>query len=639
MFRMDDTLPKRLIENYKKYGSNKVAMRKKYLGIWKCYTWKDYYEKVKYFSLGLIKLGIKRGEKVCIIGDNDPEWYWASIAAQAIGAIPLGIFPDSNPSEIGYIIEHSDSTFVLAKDQEEVDKLLTIKDGLPNLKKIIYWDPLGLEFYKELLLVSFEEILELGKMHEETHPDIFEENVRTGRGEDQALLAYTSGTTGLPKGVMISHKNLISSIHIWLKDDPLYDSDEYVSYLSPALVTEYILGIGMGLIAGATVNFPEEPETVQEDIREIGPQYVLHHPRIWEELARTVQIRINGSTFLKKYSYKLAVRISNRVSELRFQRQRPNLLWRSLNRLAHLTVFRPIKSHLGLLRTRICYTGGASVAPENLKFFSNLGINLKQIYNLTEAICVAMHRDGKVNPETVGHVHSTGVKVKISDEGEILVSGDSVFQGYHKDVELTQKVFMDGWLRTGDAAYFDRDGQLIYLGRMSEVISIVEGKKLFPQFIESSLRFSPYIKDAIVSRGEGRGDLVAIIIIELANVGMWADNRKITYTTYSDISQKPEVYDLVRKEVVRVNKLLPERMQIHRFTNLFKEFDVDEAELTRTRKLKRAFLENRYSQLIDAMYRETPEFVVETKLKYRDGREGTINTPLKLASVQGRTIE
>lgn len=639
MFRMDDTLLKRLAENFRKYGSGKIAMRKKYLGIWKCYTWKDYYDHVKYFSLGMLKLGVKGGEKVCILGDNDPEWCWASLSTQAIGAISLGIFPDSSPSEIEYILKHSDTTVVVAKDQEEVDKLLMVKDGLSGLRKIIYWDAVGLEFYKDPLLVSFTEILESGKRHEATAPGLFEEKVRAGKGEDQALLAYTSGTTGSPKGVMISHANLIGSIEIWLRDDPLYDKDEYVSYLCPALVTEYILGIGAGLVAGSTVNFPEAPETVQEDLREIGPHYTLHHPRVWEELARTVQIRISGSTFFKKLSYRIAVRISRRVNELRDRKKKLNVLWKGLYQLAHRTVFGPIKRHLGLSRTRICYTGGASLAPETLRFFSNVGINLKQVYNLTEAICVAMHRSGEVNPETVGHVVSTGVKVRISEEGELLVKGGTVCQGYYKDAEQTRKAFSDGWLCTGDAAHFDRDGQLVYLGRVSEVLSTSKGEKLFPQFVESSLRFSPYIKDAMVSRGEGGDHLVAIIIIDSGNVGMWADNRKIAYTTYSDISQKPEVYDLVRGEVLRVNKLLPDTLQIRKFTNLFREFDVDESELTRTRKLKRGFLESRYSQLIDAMHKEAPEFVVETRIKYRDGKEGTIRTPLKMASVQGGTGE
>ncbi len=632
---MNDTLPKRLIENYRKYGSSKIAMRKKALGIWRCHTWKDYYENVKYFSLGLLELGVKEGEKVCILGDNDPEWYWACISSQSIGAIPLGIFPDSSPSEIEYILKHSDTTVVLAKDQEEVDKLLTIKDGVPGLKKIIYWDAEGLESYKDPLLASFRDIVESGKSHEETAPGLFEEKVKAAKGEDEALLAYTSGTTGPPKGVMISHRNLMSSIQIWLKDDHLYDKDEYVSYLCPALVTEYILGIGAGLVASTTVNFPEAPETVQEDLREIGPHYLLHHSRVWEELARTIQIRISGSSFFKKLSYKLAVGVSHRASELRDRKEWPNILWKGLYQLAHWTVFGPIKTHLGLSRTRICYTGGTSLASETLKFFSSIGVNLKQVYNLTEAICVAMHRNGEVNPETVGHVLSTGVKVKISEEGEVLVRGDTVCQGYYKDAGLIQKAFLDGWLRTGDAGYFDREGQLVYLGRMLEVFSTLKGEKLFPHSVESSLRFSPYIKDAMVSRGEGDHDLVAIIVIDSANVGMWAANRKIAYTTYSDISQKPEVYDLVQKEVLRVNRLLPERIKIRRFTNLFREFDVDEAELTRTRKLKRVFLERRYSQLIDAMCKGASEFVVETKTKYRDGKEGTIRTHLNVASVQG----
>lgn len=627
-----DTLPKLLKCNYKKYGDRKVAMRVKEFGIWQSYTWKDYYEKVQYFSLGLISLGLEPGDKVSILGENKPQWYWAELATQAAGGAVVGIFTDCMPPEVKYFVIHSDSKFVVAHDQEQVDKLLKIKDELPLLKRVIYWDPKGLWDYDDPILISFDRVLELGKEYESFHPGVFEERVERGKGEDIAVFCYTSGTTGLPKAAMLSHQSLVFGMQAWREVDKWREEDQYVSFLPPAWITEQGLGVVGSLLSGMEVNFPEEPETVQENIREIGAQILFWGPRNWESVTRLVQAKITDTTFLNRLLYYLFLPVGYKMADIHGAGKKPNLLWQFLFFLAHWMVFRDLKDKVGLSKVRVAYTAAAPISPDILRYFQAIGVNIKQLYGGSEQGLVTLHRDGDIRWETSG-VNMPGIEVRLSEEGEIIVRGDNLFVGYYKDPKATGEKLRNGWYYTGDFGHIDDDGHLIVMDRMSDLRQLRGGQKFSPQYAEVRLRFSPYIKDVLVVGGEDKAYVTAIVNIDLDNVGRWAEARRLPYTTFTDLSQKPEVIDLIRKDIDRLNRSLPEWARIKKFANLHREFDADEAELTRTRKLRRTFVEERYHQLIEALYSGAVELPVEAPITYRDGRKGIIKTAIKVNSL------
>jgi len=627
-----DTLPKYLVQSYQRHGDQKVAMRKKELGIWREFTWKDSYEQVKYLALGLVSLGLQRGDKVAIIGDNDPQYYWAELAVQAAGGAVAGIFTDCVPREVKYIVEHSDCTFVFAKDQEQCDKLLAIRDQVPKVKKVIYWDHKGLGGYDEPWLLGFDQVVALGRRLETARPGLFLEMVAQGKAQEVAIICYTSGTTALPKGAMVTHSNLIFGYQAATAVDPRSDTDDYLSFLPLAWITEHVLGLAVHVISGMVVNFPEEPETVQADLREIAPCSLLFSSRLWENVASTVQVRMNDSSPLKRALYRLALPIGHRVADLRFQGKDPDLLWRALHAVADLAVFRPLRDKLGLVKVRSAYTSGATLSPEVVRFFRALGVNLKQIYGSTEAIVHTIHRQGNIRMDTVGPP-APGVEVRIAENGEILVRSPGVFVGYYRDLVSTAEKLKDGWFHTGDAGYLTQDGHLIYLDRVKDLLELADGGRFSPQYIEGRLKFSPYIKDTIVLGGKERAFVAAIVNIDFENVGKWAENRRLPYTTFVDLSQKPEVYDLIRRDVERVNVALPAAARVRKFVLLHKEFDPDEAELTRTRKLRRAFVEERYRNLVEAIYRGLDRVIVRAEVRYRDGRTGTVETPINVCSL------
>jgi len=627
------TLPKLLKGNYEKYGDKKVAMRVKDFGIWQTYTWKDYYEKVKYFSLGLISLGLEWGDKVSILGENKPEWYWAELATQAAGGVVVGIFTDCMSNEVKYYVEHSDSKFVIAHDQEQVDKLLQIKDELPLVKKVIYWDPKGVWNYDEPILMSFNEVIEMGKEYDKLHPDLFEANIERGSGEDVAIFCYTSGTTGLPKAAMMKQRAIVQAGGAWYDVDKWREDEQYVSFLPPAWITEQGLGIAGSLVSGMEVNFPEEPETVQENIREIGAQVLFWGPRNWESVNRLIQAKMIDTTAFNRFLYHLFLPVGYKIADLRTAKKKLNVLWQFLYFLAHWAVFRDLKDKVGLSKIRVAYTAAAPISPDIIRFFQAIGVNIKQLYGGSEQGLVTLHRDGDVRPETSGS-EIPGVKVKLSEDGEIIIRGENLFSGYYKNPEATEEKLKDGWYYSGDFGYITEDGHLIVMDRMSDLRELSGGQKFSPQYAEIRLRFSPYIKDVLTIGGGDKAYVTCVINIDIDNVGRWAEARRIPYTTFTDLSQKPEVIELIRKDIERINKTLPEWARIKKFTNLHREFDPDEAELTRTRKIKRTFVEERYRELIDALYSGADELTVEAPITYRDGRKGTIKTAIKINSLE-----
>lgn len=633
-----DTLPKNLSALRSKYGEHHVAIRQKDMGIWRAYTWEQSYQQVRLLCLGLLHLGLQRGDKVCIIGDNDPQYFWAQLAVQAGGGVAVGIFTDSAPPEIQFIVQHSDAVFVFAKDQEQCDKLLEIRQQIPLVRGVIYWDDKGLWNYNEPWLMSFEKTQSLGESLDAEQPNLFEESLAQGRGDDLAIFCYTSGTTGQPKGAMISHANLISGSDSSSQADPRSDADEYLSFLPPAWITENVLGLTVHLRTGMVVNFPESPETVRENIRELTPHAMLFSARLWENMMGMVQVKIAETSWLNRLLYRLFIPVGFKIAGMRYEQRAPiNFLWRALHVLGEVALFYPLRDKLGLTRVKSAYSSGAALNPQVIRFFRAIGVNIKQLYGSTEAQVHTLHIGDDVRFETVG-VPPPGQRVKIAENGEILVSGGTVFQGYYKNPEATQQaIHTDGdgtrWFRTGDAGYLDKDGHLIYLDRLKEMITLASGEKYSPQFLEGQLKFSPYVHDVMTVGGEDKPFVSALINIAFDNVGRWAEKRGLAYTTFVDLSQKAEVYDLIRGVVSEVNRVLPPAARLQRYVLLHKEFDADEGELTRTRKLRRNLLYERYSDMIAAIYSGGDVVKVRAAIKYRDGREGTVETTVRVATM------
>jgi len=619
-----DTIPKLLRKRAVEYGNREIAMRKKDYGIWNEYTWQAVYEHVKNIAHGLLSLGFEKGDKITIIGDNDPEWFWAEWAAQSLRGAAVGVYIDCIPSEVKYYIEHSDSTFVFARDQEQVDKILEIFDQLPKLKKVIYWDPRGLWFYDPSKAMDIKALEDLGQHYAQDHPEIFETFLSQGKGDDIAVFCYTSGTTGLPKGAMLSHQNLLYAVEAMGQYNQFLPMENYLSYISPAWLTEQILGLCGGVFIPLVLHFPEKPETVQVDIRDIAPHIIFYGARLWESLASTIQVKITDSTPLKIFFYNLALKVSHKKLEAKEKNERVGPLFEMLHALADFIVFRPLRDRIGFTKNKVGYTAGAAISPDMMRLFHAIGINIKNLYGTTEASLISLHKDDDIRYETVG-IPFEGCEVKISEEGEILVKSDGVFVGYFKSPEETIKVLKNGYYSTGDAGLFDK-GHLVYLDRVNEMIELSDGKKFSPQYTEIRLRFSPYVKDAMVFGGEDKPFVSAILNIDYDNVGKWAERRKMTYTTYIDLSQKKEVRELLKGIVEKVNSVLPEYARIKAFVSLHKEFDADEAELTRTRKLKRKPIEERYKDILTGIYEKRESIKVESQVAYRDGRVGMVRT-------------
>jgi len=626
-----DTLPKLLKQQAEKFGHSKHALREKDYGIWQSFTWQEYYDHVKYFCLGMVSLGLKRDDKVAIIGDNRPEWIYAELSAQCVGAIPVGIYQDSILKEVSYIINLSKSKFVIAEDQEQCDKIIDMQDELPSVEYIIYHDPKGMRTYDEPKLLYFPDVEEMGRRYEEENPDFFDLQVEATKEEDAASICTTSGTTGDPKLSLLSHRNMVQMAHNLGEVDKKYESDEFVSFLPLPWIGEQMMAISSSLLFGFTVNFPEKPETAQDNVREIGPHVMFSPPRVWENMAAMVQVKIMDASRFKRFVYDKCLPIGYHWADLKFQKKTPTLIDKIKYGIAYCLVFRALKDRLGFTHIRSASTGGAALGPDTFRFFHALGVNLKQIYGQTEISGIScIHRDGDVDFDSVG-MPIPGAEIKITEEGEIVSRSSSLFMGYFENQKATDETIIDGWLHSGDAGYFNDKGHLVVIDRVKDVMTLRDGTKFSPQFIENKLKFSPYIKEA-VAIGHERNYIVAMVCIDFEIVGKWAENNRMAYTTYTDLASQDQIYGMIQEEVAKVNENLPEAARVHKFILLYKELDADDDELTRTRKVRRRFVDEKYSEIIEGMYADKDLIHIETIIKYQDGKTRKLKTDVKVKS-------
>jgi long-chain acyl-CoA synthetase len=627
------TFPQILARQAEKRGSGSTAIREKAYGIWQTYTWADYLSYTKRCALGLTALGLKRGENVGLVLDNHPEWLFAELACQAMGAVVLPLFTSAVAKELSRGLNRVEAVYVFVQDQEQVDKLLEMKNQLGHVRRVIYIDPTGMRTYRnDPWLMSFRELLERGDELEKEQPDLFGRELWEGKAEEVALMLMTSGTTGVPKLVMLSHQNFLDMASKWLETAPIGPGDNWISITPTAWIVDQFWGVGITLGGGLSMNFPETAETVVEDFREIGPSVIVTSSRFWEDLASKIRVKISDAGFAKRKLYDLSRRVGGGVVDLESQGKLVPGGLRLLNWLMTRLVSRPLMDRVGCLGFRAAYTGGHPISPDVIRFFRANGLNLKQCYGLTEAGGIfQVQPDDEVKPETVGKPLPR-TRVKIAEDQEVLVSSKSVFVGYYQNPEATAEALVDGWFHTGDAGYYDDDGHLLIIGRKEDIMRTKEGEAFSPDFIETRLKFSPYIKEAVIW-GEGQPYLTAFINIDFGNVGNWAEDRKIPYTTYNDLSQQPAVEELIKEEVRTVNNQLPGPMQLAKIILLYKLLDADDEELTRTGKVRRKFVFQQYKELIDAMYADRAEIPVKGQVRYRDGQVGTIETVVKILTV------
>jgi long-chain acyl-CoA synthetase len=626
------TLPRLLQRNAHEFGSLS-AMREKDRGIWQSFTWQQSHDQVRDLALGLAALGFRRGDKLSVIGDNRARLYWAQIAAMCLGGASVPVYQDVIARELVFVLDHAETAVVVAEDQEQVDKILSLKDQLPALRLVVYDDPRGISRYRFDWLKSYEEVARLGRDFGREHPGYFEAEIEQGRADDVALICYTSGTTGNPKGAMLTHANVLATAALFVKAEDVRREEDWLAYLPMAWVGDEVYTMVLSLLAGFTVNCPESPQTVQRDLRELGPTALLAPPRIWENMLKAVQVRAADATPLKRWIFERFQAAAQQAEILRGEGKPLPAGLRLACALGEVLVYRPVRDQLGLLRTRWCYSGGGSLGPDTFRFFRAFGVNLKQVYGSTELSGLAsLQADGEADPNSAGKP-CPGIEVKIGDRSEVLVRSPGVFKGYFKNDDATRQVIdPEGWFHTGDAGFIDPRGHLVIVERAKDVGALQCGSPFAPQFIENKLKFSVYIREA-VAFGHDRPFVAAMIAVDPGTIGTWAERRGVTYTSYMDLSQRPEVQELIRDEVTKCNATLPDDIKVRRFLLLAKELDADDAEMTRTRKVRRYYVAEKYADVIEAFYSGKEEAELAATVTYEDGRQATMRSRVRVVDV------
>ena len=632
-----DTFPKLLALNATRFAA-RPAMRHKDLGIWRTWTWADVAREVRDFALGLGELGLKRGDKVAIVGRNRPKLYWSMAAIQSWGGVPVPVYSDSVADEMAYVLEHAEVAFAVTEDQEQTDKILSISERIPGLRHVVYDDERGLRDYDHTRLHAFAEVQRLGRERTTAEPGAlagWRERIALGRGSDLAVMLYTSGTTGKPKGVMLSFDNVLISAKNGIDFDRLSADEEVVAYLPIAWVGDHIFSYAQSYVAGFCVNCPESAETTDDDRREIGPTYVFAPPRVYESMLTRTQVRMQDAGRLKQKMVDHFLALADRVGEAILDGKPVGLVDRLHYGLGEFLVYGPLKNRYGFTRTRVAYTAGEAIGPEIFRFYRSIGVNLKQLYGQTEAsVYVTLQPDAEIRADSVG-VPAPQVEIEISDTGEVLYRSPGVFVGYYKnDAATAETKSADGWVRSGDAGFIDATGHLRIIDRAKDVGKLADGTLFAPKYIENKLKFFADIKE-VVAFGDGRDFVSVFLNIDLASVGAWAERNDVVYASYQELAGHSQVYARMRAAVDRVNRdLAGEPMmagaQIRRFLILHKELDADDGELTRTQKVRRGFIADRYAPLVEALYDGSKEKHVVTEISFEDGRKGVITGDVKI---------
>jgi len=633
-----ETFPKLLL-GHARVRANKVSIREKGLGIWQSWNWEEVADEVRWLACGLAARGFERGANLAIIGDNRPRLYWSFAAAQSVGLVPVPLYQDSVTEEMFYVLDNAEIEVAIVEDQEQVDKLLELLPRCPRLKLIIYDDPRGMRHYSQPELLPYSELRDIGREYDEAHTQFYPSAVAEGKPDDVSVILYTSGTTSKPKGVCMTHRALISAARGDVQLDGFNDEDEILSYLPMAWVGDHLFSYAQALVAGFTVNCPESSDTVMTDLREIGPTYYFAPPGVFENLLTQVMIRMEDASRVKRWIFSVCMDIAKRCGAEIMDGKPVGLVDRMLYTLGDVLIFGPLRNNLGMSRIRVAYTGGAAIGPDLYHFYRSLGINLKQLYGQTEtAAYVCKHANGESRLDTVGKP-LPGVEIKIADKGEIWVKSPGMLKEYYKAPEATvESISPDGYFMTGDAGFIDSDGHLKIIDRAKDVGKLNDGTMFAPQFLENKLKFFPFIKEAVCF-GDGRDVACAFLNIEMQAVANWAERNGLPYAGYVDLAGKPEVYGLLQECVDQVNADLAQEAslagsQIRRFLILHKELDADDDELTRTRKVRRGFVEEKYAPLISALFDGAQHCEIETQVKFEDGRSGTISADIVIRDVE-----